>query len=173
MLGQQEKWQTPSAFGPCVCSQLRRAARKVSALYDRSLASVGLTVTQHALLVNIARAGKISKSGLAERLGMDRTTLTRDLQPLEKTGLLEAAESEDRRERMLRVSAEGRKRLRKSYACWEQTQKELTSRIGAENVEVLRKALANVEAVISAGPVETPKVKSPRQSGSAVRKTAR
>jgi DNA-binding MarR family transcriptional regulator len=140
-----EKWQAPSAFGPCVCSQLRRTARKVSALYDHALATAGLTVTQHALLVNIARAGEVSRSSLAAHLGMDRTTLTRDLKPLEKANLVAAAESADRRERLLRLSPEGRRKLRQSYKCWEKTQSEFTSIIGTSALETLRKTLAAVE----------------------------
>jgi DNA-binding MarR family transcriptional regulator len=142
----KETWDAPSAFGPCVCSQLRRTARKVSALYDHALAAAGLTVTQHALLVNIARAGEVSRSSLAARLGMDRTTLTRDLKPLEKANLVAAAESADRRERLLRLSPEGRRRLRRSYECWEKTQREFTSSIGTGTVEALRETLAAVEA---------------------------
>ena len=77
-----------SEYGPCACSQLRRTARKLSALYDQTLAPAGITVTQYALLVNVARAGKISRTALAAQLGMDRTTLTRNLMPLEKAGFV-------------------------------------------------------------------------------------
>jgi DNA-binding MarR family transcriptional regulator len=104
-----------SEFGPCVCSQIRRTARRVSSLYDRLLASAGLTITQHALLANIARAGKMGRSALAVPLGMDRTTLTRNLKPLEAAKLVLPAESEDRRERLLRLSPEGSRKLRQSY----------------------------------------------------------
>jgi DNA-binding MarR family transcriptional regulator len=141
----QAKWQTPSPFGPCVCSQLRRTARKVSVLYDRSLAAAGLTVTQHALLVNIARAGKISRSALAVQLGMDRTTLTRDLKPLEKASLVAAAKSSDGRERLLRLSPEGHRRLQQSYQRWEETQKEFTAKIGQTGLKDLRNSLSALE----------------------------
>src|SRR5256885_1352107 len=124
----EEKWRTPSSFGSCVCSQLRRTARKVSSLYDHALAGAGLTVTQHPLLVNTGGSEKVNRGPLAAHLGMDRTTLTRNLKPLEEAKLVVAAESEDRRERLLQLSPEGRRRLRRSYVCWEKAQKEFTSK---------------------------------------------
>lgn len=145
-----DKWREPSAFGPCVCAQLRRTARKVSALYDHSLAAAGLTVTQHSLLSNIERAGEISRSALAAHLGMDRTTLTRDLKPLENAGFVVAATSEDRRERLLRLSPKGRRKLTKSYECWEKTQGEFTSIIGGSALESLRSSLASLEHAVEA-----------------------
>lgn len=103
-------------------------------------------MTQHAILVNIARADKIGRSALAERLGMDRTTLTRDLKPLENAGLVDAAESDDRRERLLALSQEGLRRLKKSYDCWEKMQKEFAAAIGDQGLATLRSALATVES---------------------------
>src|SRR5690242_21737079 len=86
-----DRWLSPSTLGPCACSQLRRTTRKVSSLYDDMLSSAGLTNSQYSLLVNVGREGAVSRTALAERLGMDRTTLTRNLKPLE------AERSEERR----------------------------------------------------------------------------
>src|SRR5438270_611200 len=105
-----EPWRDP-ACGPCACSQLRRTSRAVSTLYDQFLASAGLTVTQYAILVNIARAGTIHRTQLAAQLGMERTTLTRNLQPLERDGLVTQKPGKDRRELMLSLTAAGRRRL--------------------------------------------------------------
>ena len=76
------------APGPCACLQFRRTSRAVSALYDAFLSSAGLTVTQYALLVSIARERGISRTVLAANLEMDRTTLTRNLRPLERDGFV-------------------------------------------------------------------------------------
>jgi DNA-binding MarR family transcriptional regulator len=122
----------------------------VSSVYDKALASTGLTVTQHALLVNIALAGKIGRTFLAAQLGMDRTTLTRNLKPIEKAGLVMAAESSDKRERLLCLSTEGRCRLRQSYVSWEKAQKELTREIGPDALENLRAALDAAERAAAA-----------------------
>ena len=76
---------------------------------------------------------------------MDRTTLTRNLNPLEKAKLVMAAESSDRRERLLCRSPEGRRRLRNSYVSWENAQKELILKIGPDALEHLRAALEVTE----------------------------
>jgi DNA-binding MarR family transcriptional regulator len=139
-------WMSPSLLGPCVCSQLRRTARRVSAIYDKELSAVGLTVTQHALLVNIARAGEISRTRLAVQIGMDRTTLTRNLKPLEAAKLVSSNQSSDRRERLLRLTPAGQSKLRRSYSIWENTQQEFTSALGPGTVADLRATLDLAEA---------------------------
>ncbi len=121
-MSEDEKWDTPGELGPCACSQVRRTARKLSLLYDHALSEVGVTVTQYAVLVNVARAGQVSRTELASLLGMDRTTLTRNLGPLERSKLIVKAPSQDRRERLLCLSSEGREKLRESYAIWASVQ---------------------------------------------------
>src|SRR4051794_3428898 len=69
---------------PCVCSALRRSARATSRIYDDALAPSGLNVGQYAVLVVLARRGPVAVSALADELVMDRTTLSRSLQPLER-----------------------------------------------------------------------------------------
>ena len=145
-----EPWHSASECGPCACSQLRRTARKLSSLYDGVLGTAGLTVTQHALLVNIARAEKVSRTALAERLGMDRTTLTRNLQPLEKAKLVVTGASADRRERLLTLSVEGRRKLRQSYALWERAQQSFAAQIGPGMLERFRASLQAAEAAAEA-----------------------
>jgi hypothetical protein len=72
----------PPKLGPCACSQVRRLARKLSSFYDTLLSPEDLTITQYSLLANIELAGQPSHAPLAEKVGMDRTTLTRNLLPL-------------------------------------------------------------------------------------------
>ena len=145
-----EKWDVPSQFGPCSCSQLRRTARKVSALYDAALSPCGLTVTQHAILVNIGRAGSISRTALASRLGMDRTTLTRNLRPLEAKEFVVPAESVDRRERLLILSAEGCRRLRQSYDLWEKAQLTFAEQLTFSATQHLHATLKGAEGAAEA-----------------------
>ena len=75
----------------CTGASLRRAARAISGLYDARLAETGLRGTQFSLLVAIALAGEPPVTMLAERLGLDCTTMTRNLAPLERDGLVEDA----------------------------------------------------------------------------------
>ena len=72
----------------CACFNVRKAARALTAFYDRVIAPIGLRATQGTLLVALARAGDIPVTRLAGILGMDRTTLTRNLEPLERDGLV-------------------------------------------------------------------------------------
>ena len=80
-----------SAEMPCTCARLRRTARRLTRAYDRALRPSGLRLTQYSVLANVTRAGGLSITELAERLAMDRTTLTRNLRPLEAAGWVRVA----------------------------------------------------------------------------------
>jgi DNA-binding MarR family transcriptional regulator len=141
-----DRWLATGESGPCACSLLRRVTRKVTALYDEALQTAGLTVTQYAILVNVGRAGQISRSALAAQLGMDRTTLTRNLIPLEKQLLTVAYRSKDLRARLLGISPAGRRKLRQSFTLWENAQKKFASQIGLDALEQFRAVLEVAEA---------------------------
>jgi len=140
-----ENWNPYGELGPCACSQVRRTARKLSLLYDHVLARAGLTVTQFAVLVNIGRAGEISRTALAALIGMDRTTLTRNLGPLERSNLVIKAQSQDRRERLLCLSPEGRRKLTESQGIWQGVQSRFLQNIGPGVFEELRRTLEIAE----------------------------
>ena len=89
-----ERLHTPE-LGPCTRSQVRRLARKLSSLYDTLLSPERLTITQYSLLANIERAGQLSHAVLAEKVWMDRTTLTRNLlMPLVRIDLVQGKSSD-------------------------------------------------------------------------------
>src|SRR5258706_3686923 len=90
-------------LGPCACSQVRRLARKLSSLYDTLLSPEDLTITQCSLLVNIERAGQLSHAVLAQKVGMERTTLTRNLRPLTRAKRITAGSGKDRRQHLLNL----------------------------------------------------------------------
>ena len=82
----------------CTCMRLRKASRRVSQIYDRSLEPLGLTVTQFSLLGHLGSFDGIGIGALAEKLVMDPTTLTRNLRPLQRQGFVVlAADPHDRR----------------------------------------------------------------------------
>jgi DNA-binding MarR family transcriptional regulator len=138
-------------LGPCACSQLRRASRAVSALYDEFLAPAGITVTQYAILVNIARQEKgISRTALAGLLGMDRTTLTRNLGPLERARLVGGkADAADRRANILRLTAAGLRKVEAAFELWAEVQGRFGEAFGLAKSEQLRELLRG--AVAAAG----------------------
>jgi len=113
-------------LGPCVCSQVRRLARRLSSLYDILLSPEDLTITQYSLLANIDRAGQLSHTVLAEKVGMERTTLTRNLRPLTRAKWVAAATGQDRRQHFLQLTAAGRRKLVRSLPLWEEAQRQFS-----------------------------------------------
>jgi DNA-binding MarR family transcriptional regulator len=117
----------------CACHKVRMAARSVTRAYDDALRALGLRATQYAVLVAVANEGAISITALAEVLGMDRTTLTRNLDPLAKGGLLSVGIEGWRRSRAMEITKKGRTRLREALPLWEQAQAALKGKLGDRN----------------------------------------
>jgi len=136
-------------LGPCVCAQMRRIARKLSSLYDNVLSPEDLTITQYSLLANIGRAGQLSHTVLAEKVGMERTTLTRNLRPLTRAKWVAAATGEDRRQHLLQLTAAGERKLVRSLPLWEEAQRQFLSQLGSEPLAQLRARLATAELAIA------------------------
>ena len=135
----------PYVLDTCVCCFLRRTARSVSSLYDHFLTEAGVTVTQYAVLARIGRADGISVSALADNMGMDRTTLTRNLSPLEQRRLVSSKAGADRRERVLRLTPKGRDQVEKSYPLWEHAQRQMLGGLGDQRWKQLQELLAAAE----------------------------
>jgi DNA-binding MarR family transcriptional regulator len=146
--GIQKRLHTPK-LGPCACSQVRRLARKLSSLYDTHLAPVDLTITQYSLLANIERAGQLSHNVLADKVGMERTTLTRNLRPLTRAKWVTAATGKDRRQHVLQLTAAGRQKLVRSLPLWEEAQRQFLSQIGSESLQELRALLTSAESAVT------------------------
>jgi DNA-binding MarR family transcriptional regulator len=136
-------------LGPCACAQVRRLARKLSSLYDTLLSPEGLTITQYSLLVNIERSGQLSHAVLAGKVGMDRTTLTRNLRPLTRAKWVAAATGQDRRQHLLQLTAAGRRKLVRSLPLWEEAQGQFLSQIGTESLQELRALLTSAESAVA------------------------
>ena len=136
-------------LGPCVCSQVRRLARKLSSLYDARLSPEDLTITQYSLLANIERAGQLSHTVLAEKLGMERTTLTRNLRPLTRAKWVAAATGQDRRQHLLQLTAAGKRKLVRSLPLWEEAQRQFLSQIGTESLQEFRVLLTSAESAVT------------------------
>ena len=138
-----------SKLGPCACSHVRRLGRKLSSLYDTLLSPEDLTITQYSLLANIERAGQLSHAVLAEKVGMERTTLTRNLRPLTRAKWVAAEIGEDRRQHLLQLTAAGRRKLVRSLPLWEEAQRQFFSQIGAESLQELRALVALSESAVT------------------------
>ncbi|MFQ5625768.1 MAG: MarR family winged helix-turn-helix transcriptional regulator [Methyloligellaceae bacterium] len=120
-------------FGDCSCFNLRRAARRVTQIYDHALAPSALKATQFALLAVLDRseAGEgIAMTRLAEKLGTDRTTLTRNLRVVERDGLAAITTGEDTRSRLVVLTEAGRTALKRAAPLWARAQAEMKRHIG-------------------------------------------
>ena len=117
----------------CACHKVRMAARAVTRAYDDALRPVGLRATQLATLVAVGKDGPVSMTALANLMGMDRTTLTRNLRPLEKQGVLGIGPEGWRRTRMLEITKKGQSLLREALPYWEQAQQALRRKLGDPN----------------------------------------
>src|SRR5690349_25167827 len=103
----------------CNCLAIRQASRHVTQFYDQLLASSGLRATQFAILSRLQRDGPMTINALAAALVMDRTTLGRNILPLQRDGLIEIlASRQDRRRRELRLTAAGAEKQRQASDRW-------------------------------------------------------
>lgn len=116
----------------CLCINLRRAARGVSRYYDGALDGFGINVAQYSLLCNLQRLDQPSISTLAEAMGLDRSTLGRNLRVLEGEGLVRMDEGEDQRNRIVQLTPAGHERLAAALPAWEAAQQLLIDKLGAE-----------------------------------------
>ncbi|MEW6145060.1 MAG: MarR family winged helix-turn-helix transcriptional regulator [Thermodesulfobacteriota bacterium] len=114
----------------CTCFNLRKATRVVTQFYDDNMRPTGLRGTQFALLAHTQAMGPVALSKLAEVMVTDRTTLARNLEPLEKSGLVEVEDGDDRRVRIINITEEGRKKLSEAYPYWQRTQEEIKKMMG-------------------------------------------
>src|SRR6266566_6530833 len=126
----------------CNCFAIRSAARHVTQFYDQFLVPIGLRVTQFSILAKLKRMGPLTINALAKEMVMDRTTLGRNILPLERDGLIriEPAAS-DRRAKELRLTKAGEKRLQAALKGWSQAQARFQAAFGVERAAALRRLL--------------------------------
>lgn len=114
----------------CTCGKLREAARAVTLLYDDAFKSSGLLSTQLGVLHTIYNSDSITISELAGELGMDRTTLTRNLSVLERQGLIKTSSGKDHRTRIVTITSKGRTRVAKAIPLWNEVQLKVKEKMG-------------------------------------------
>ena len=139
--------------GSCNCQALRQAARRATAFYDQAMAPQGLRISQFAVLNRLRRAGALSVQALAAELMLDRTTLGRNLRPLERDGLIASeVDRADGRVRRLVLTEAGVARLRAAWPAWEAAQARFEARYGAKPAASLRRELGRLRVALDGGP---------------------
>lgn len=137
---------TPSSPA-CACGRLRRATRALTQLYDDLMAPSGLRVTQFSLLRMLARQGTSRMSDLAEALLLDRTALSRTLEPLVGRGLVMIVPGRDARTREVSLKRAGQSALRAATPYWQDAQAQVAKRLGSAKLDALIAVLADLEAL--------------------------
>jgi DNA-binding MarR family transcriptional regulator len=138
----------PAAASPaCACGRLRRATRALTQLYDDVLAPSGLRVTQFSLLRALARNGPMRINELAAAQLLDRTALSRTLDPLVELGHVEIVRGQDARVRNVAITRAGTAALRAAEPLWTRAQKEVARRVGAAKLDALIETLGELESL--------------------------
>lgn len=129
----------------CHCLALRQAARHVTQFYDRFLVPTGLRTSQFGILARLRRIGPMTINALAKELVLDRTTLGRNILPLEREGLIEIKPSRtDRRSKELHLTEAGLERLRAAAKGWAEAQTQFEATFGGERSVDLRTTLRSI-----------------------------
>ena len=126
----------------CMCHKARMAARVVTRAYDDALRPTGLRASQVSVLAAVGARGALSIKSLADALQMDRSTLTRNLRPLEEQGYVELAPERRYRSRVLTLTRAGRAAMERALPLWEGAQRKLRSRLGQQSWPTVQAALA-------------------------------
>jgi len=131
----------------CTLLNIRKASRAVTQIYDAAFAPLGLKGTQFTLLTAISRMGEPTITTLGEGLVTDRTTLSRNLAPLERAGLIRIEVGADRRSRIVKMTPRGSHRLAQAFPLWKRTQARVIQAMGKSRWQGLLDHLSEVTAL--------------------------
>ena len=126
------------AAAGCFCLASRQAARKITRLYDSYMQEAGIRVTQFTILSQLMLRGELPIGRLAGILGMERTTLTRNLTPLEEQKWISIKAGDDPRARMIGITGQGRNVVRRSFPYWSKAQAHIGKLLGADGQAALK-----------------------------------
>jgi DNA-binding MarR family transcriptional regulator len=133
----------------CICINLRRASQAITEFYDEMLASSGLKISQYLLLKNIKHLGPINVSNLALEIRLDRTTIVRNLKPLEVGGFIVDVATKGSRNRQLKLTDKGLEILEVATPLWVEAQNFIEQYLGIEDKNALIALLSKIEALVS------------------------
>jgi DNA-binding MarR family transcriptional regulator len=108
----------------CLCLAARTEAQRLIRLFDERLRPFGLTINQFTMLATLVLTGAEPMTRLAGRLGIDRTTLTRNISLAEKRGLVKTRAGGDARERLIEITKAGRAEAERAFPAWQAAQQE-------------------------------------------------
>ena len=129
---------------PCACQNLRRVTRLVTRIYDQELRSADIEITQFGLLTALAIMGEANQKALSTGFAMDSTTLTRTLALLRKQGWVHVRPGKDRRERVFRLTEEGKRQIAMAQPHWQAAERRLRKTLGRSGWKQMEATIARV-----------------------------
>jgi DNA-binding MarR family transcriptional regulator len=129
---------------PCACQNLRRLTRVITRIYDQELRKAGLETTQFGLLTALAATQEANQKRLSEGFAMDSTTLTRTLALLLKQGWVRVRQGKDRRERLFRLTQEGKRQMAEAQRYWERAEQRLRRELGDEGWKSMKQTVSRI-----------------------------
>jgi DNA-binding MarR family transcriptional regulator len=143
---EQLKHSTTEVQQSCLSMALRQAARMLTQRYDAAFSGDGIRSTQFSVLVALAQAPSVPLSRLAKALVMDRTTLTRNLAPLIRRGLVAESGAPDKRVRSYALTSSGKQLLARALPDWKDAQARILRMLVKGDADQLRRLLRTVVA---------------------------
>jgi DNA-binding MarR family transcriptional regulator len=137
---------TPAEMEPelCNCAALRQAARHITQFYDRFLSPAGLRTTQFSILARLKKQGPMTINALAAAMLMDRTTMGRNIQPLQRERLIAVRKGKDRRSKELHLTEAGAARLRAAAKGWAEAQARFETAFGRDKAADMRALMRTI-----------------------------
>ena len=139
----------PTTASPCTCFRLRRASRQLSQIYDSHLAPAGLSLNAYSILRRAPAPRQLGE--LADALGMDRTTLTRNLKPLLLAGWLQEQRGDAARQRLIAITPAGKAVLRRARPLWQRAQAHIERAFGTLPTTHLNTLLDQLDHALAPG----------------------
>lgn len=133
---------------PCNCLNMRRASQAITEVYDEFLEPSGLKIGQFSLIKYIENLGPVSVSDLALKMRLDRTTLVRNIKPLEERGLVTDISAEGTRNRQLKLTDKGVEAYKCAEELWGKAQSYFEEYLGRDNIDTFTELLSKIEALV-------------------------
>lgn len=133
---------------PCSCFYLRRAARLVTRQYAETMKDAGLKSSQFSILSMLSFNGQLTITELADKMGLERTSMSRTLRPMEKDGLITISAEKEQRRRYIALTKQGASTYKRALPLWNKAQSELKQQLGESDLKLLKTLLKRTAEVV-------------------------
>lgn len=131
----------------CVCYEFRKTARQIINYYDAALKETDLKSNQFIILAAVAYMGKTNFKNLAEFVGIDQSTLARNLVTVEKQGFVTVNSGMNKREKIISLSRKGKNKLASAFPYWQKAQREIVHHLGSDEWKEMKGDLSRMVSI--------------------------